>query len=698
MHSLLIRVLMIEDSTADATYVKRCLSRAEDEVFDVAHVTRLGDGVERLAEERFDIILLDLNLPDSGGVDTINRACAGAQGTPIVLMTSIEDERLARQALRGGVQDYIAKRKIDTELLVRAIRYAIERKRAFQELEESRERYALAVQGANDGIWDWDLRTGEMYFSPRWKAMLGYEEDELADDPDEWIQRIHPDDRRKVLQEIEAHRDGKTSHFENEHLVKHKDGTYRWMLCRGVAIKTPEGKAYRMAGSHTDVTERKSAELKLRHDALHDTLTDLPNRALLWDRLLQVIARQRRYPELRYAVLFIDLDRFKIVNDSLGHLVGDLLLVEVSHRLGTFLRTTDTLARLGGDEFVILMENISDLRDATRVAERVLRELEKPFRIGEHEVTTTASIGIAWSDPPYDAPEHLLRDADTAMYRAKARGRSCYEIFDQEMHNQVSTLMKMESDLRRAIEREEFIIHYQPIISLSSGRLTGFEALVRWRHPERGVIHPLEFIELAEETGLIVPLGNWVLREACRQLREWKDRWPAIQDLYVTVNLSNRQIRQPDFPAVLRSVLDETGVDPSSLKLEITESMIMESEDVVLQTFQELKGLGIRLLIDDFGTGYSSLGYLHRFPIDNLKIDRSFVSGLCGEDGNMEIVRTIITLASNLHLQVIAEGVETSAQLDRLREIHVGEAQGFYFSKPLDSESAGTMLVAAPSS
>ena len=692
-----IHVLLIEDSAADADFVKRCLTGVHGQPFELVHSDRFVPGIRMALDGKFDVLLLDLYLPDSAGRETFERACAEVPLLPIILMTSMEDEQFAVAALRDGAQDYIVKRKVDREVLVRAIRYAIERKRAARELMESQERFALAMLGANDGIWDWDLRTGRVFFSTRWKEMLGFMEHEIGDDPEEWLGRIHPDDRDRVMGEIELHHKGAIAHFECEHLMKHRDGSFRWYLSRGLAMRGDGGKVYRMAGSQTDVTKRKSAEVQLRHEALHDSLTNLPNRALLTDHLSMAIAHTRRRRDYQFAVLFVDIDRFKVVNDSLGHVVGDQLLVGVARRIQALLRPSDTVARLGGDEFVILIEDIADLRDATRVATRVHLSLEKPFQLGTYEVTTTASIGIALSATGYDQPEQILRDADTAMYRAKSRGRSRHEVFDIAMHADALSMLKLESDLRRAVEKQEFIIHYQPIVSLEHGHvLRGFEALVRWVHPERGVVYPSEFIPLAEETGMIMPLGLWVLREACRQMKDWQGRFPASREMTMSVNLSSRQLFQPNFVGQVEDILTETGLDARHLNFEMTESMILDSEPGVMITLRGLKDLGVRLQIDDFGTGYSSLSYLHRFPIDHLKIDRSFIHRMHESGENLEIVRTITNLASSLKMAVIAEGVENPGQISMLKDLAVKEGQGYFFSRPLDSESIASLYLGAP--
>ncbi|WP_216351201.1 bifunctional diguanylate cyclase/phosphodiesterase [Leptolyngbya sp. 'hensonii'] len=571
----------------------------------------------------------------------------------------------------------------DNEVLI-IVRDITEQRNAEAALRESEERYALAAQGANDGLWDWNLRSKVAYFSPRWKGMLGWMEEEISNKPEEWLSRIHPDDVDRVNRELKAHFDNMTSHFESEHRILHRDGKYRWVLSRGFAVRDEEGQVYRIAGSQTDITERKVAEQQLIHDAFHDTLTNLPNRALFKDRLRQIMERARRHRDYIFAVLFLDLDRFKVINDSLGHLVGDQLLTEIASRLRACLRTTDTVARLGGDEFAILLEEISVVSDATDVATRIQQELSRPFDLNGHEVFTTVSIGIALNAPDYDQPEDLLRDADTAMYRAKALGKARYQVFDQAMHVKAVTQLQVERDLRWAIDRQELSLRYQPIVSLGTGALLGFEALIRWQHPEQGFLSPDKFIPVAEETGLIIPIGFWVLREACRQMRIWQKTLKPNPPLVVSVNLSSKQIAHPNFVDSVRAILQETGLEGKFLKLEITESVILENADAAIDILQQIQSLGIQTAIDDFGTGYSSLSYLHRLPIDTLKIDRSFINRVDSDGDKLELVRTIVTLAWNLGMDVVAEGVETNMQLAQLKALKCEFAQGYLFSVPLD--------------
>ncbi|HET6266119.1 MAG TPA: EAL domain-containing protein, partial [Acidobacteriota bacterium] len=488
-----------------------------------------------------------------------------------------------------------------------------ERKNVEIALRTSEQRYALVARAGNDGLWDWNLRTREVYFSPRWKSLLGYSEEEVSSDIEEWFKRIHPGDVDNLKAELNAHLESRTPHFENEHRMLHKNGVYRWMLCRGLAIRDNDStRATRMAGSISDITERKVAEEQLLHDALHDALTGLPNRALFIDRLGVSIGHSKRRKDYLFAVLFLDLDRFKNINDSLGHMIGDELLISIGRRLETCLRPGDTVARLGGDEFAILLEDIKDVSDATRVAERIQGELMRSFTLRDQDVFTTASMGIALGAPQYERPEDLLRDADTAMYRAKALGKARHEMFDSAMHARAVALLQLETDLRKAVERKQFVIHYQPIFHLESSRVTGFEALVRWKHPGQGLIYPLEFIPLAEETGLISAIGQWVLFEACHQIKDWQTQFPMDPPLHLSVNLSSKQFTQPDLIDQVRLILQQTGIDPQTLKLEITESMIMQNAEAAINMLNQLRALDVQIHIDDFGTGYSSFSYLYR--------------------------------------------------------------------------------------
>lgn len=568
-----------------------------------------------------------------------------------------------------------------------------DRRRLEERLRETEERYQLCAQGANDALWDWDVRRGRMHLSPRWKELLGYAPGEVGDTPEAWFDLIHPDDVATVREQMQRHLEGQSPCFESEHRVRARDGSYRWMYSRGVVLRDSEGHPYRMAGSHSDITQRKQVEEKLLHDALHDSLTGLPNRALFLDRLERAIARARRNRRFLFGVLAIDLDHFKVVNDSLGYSVGDELLRAFAQRFAAGLRVNDSMARTGGDEFFILLDDIRDVSDAVRVAERLQSVVEEPFNLNGLDVYVTMSMGIAINpEGAEQAPEELTRDAEAAMHQAKQLGRSRHHVFDSTIYQRAVNRLTLETDLRRAIDAGGLFLLYQPIIALETGKIRGFEALVRWRHAVRGVISPMEFIPIAEETGLIVPLGLVVLRQACQQLILWQKRFPCDPPLTMSVNLSGRQLAQPDFLATIVKIVQEADLEPRSLHFEVTESSFLDSTSSAVQMLRDLKGIGVGLYLDDFGTGYSSLSYLHRLPVDTLKIDRSFVMHMAPQTEEMEIVRTIVLLAHNLGMKVVAEGIETGDQLKILRGLDCEYGQGYYFSGPVDPEKAEAML------
>ncbi len=688
-----IKVLLVEDDLAQADLIRALLDTASDDGdFRIDHTQRLSEAKQRALETDPQVVLLDLNLPDSYGLIGFQELHRVAPWLPVIILTNVKDENEAARAVRLGAQDYLIKREVETALLIRSIRYAIERQRAEEALRESEERYALAVAGANDGLWDWHVTKNVVYFSPRWKAILGFKSREFRDRLEDWFDRVHPEDLDELKSALNEHLIQGVAHFKHEHRVRNKAGQYLWVLCRGLAVRDESGTAYRIAGSLTDISARKRAEAQLRHDAMHDALTRLPNRTLYLDRLDIALRRYHRNKDKQFAVLFFDLDRFKNVNDSLGHSIGDELLLAAAKRLQQFLRPGDTLARLGGDEFAILLNDLEGLADAQQVAERIHELLAREFTIGGHEVYTSASIGIALSASHYQRPEEMLRDADLAMYQAKRSGDVAAEVFDSDMHQSAMAVLKLETDLRRAVERQEFVLHYQPIVSLATERIIGFEALLRWQHPERGLLHPEQFIGAAEETGLIVPICWLGLHEACLQLREWQYRFPTHPPLSVSINISGKLFLQARMAERVLAALAECGLSPECLHLEITESAMLDHREAALAELRALRQAGIELHVDDFGTGYSSLTYLQRFSYDSLKIDRSFVGNVLRTEETNAIVKAIIALGKMLGMNVIAEGVETREQLLWLREAQCPQGQGFWFSEPLDSAAVGSLL------
>ncbi len=562
-----------------------------------------------------------------------------------------------------------------------------ERKIAEAALRQSEERYALAARGANDGLWDWNLEDNVTYFSPRWKSLLGCSENEIGTCMGEWFNLVHPEDLPLLRENLDRHLTGKTEHFENEHRLMHKNGSYKWVLARGIAVRDGQGNATRMAGSLTDLTERK----------IRDPLTGLPNRIIFSDRVRHAFARAKRRPDNSFAVLFLDLDGFKFVNDSLGHLAGDLLLVEVARRLSRCIRREDTAARLGGDEFAILLEDLSGLDEGIAVVERIQEDLPQSVNIAGQEIFTSASIGIAFHSDHYQEAEELIRDADTAMYAAKSKGRAGYRLFDQELRRKVVGRLKLETDLNLACERGEFHLDYQPVVSVESGQIAGVEALLRWDHPERGPLSAEAFLSVLEDTTLIHSLNRWIVFEACHQLREWQLEDVVDESLAVSVNISHKHIGQYALAPEVQEVLQETELAGSCLELEFTELSLIDGSESLGQTLQELRRMGVRLCIDDFGTGYSSLNYISSLPISVLKIDRLFLEQQADNPGKGDIVKTIVQLAKDLGIRAIAEGVETHEQLMWLKSLACPYAQGYYFSKPMSPAQARSFLLARKS-
>src|ERR1700747_1872463 len=683
------RLLIVDDNEMNRDMLARRLARKGYVIGMAENAQGLRESVKK---DAIDLVLLDIEMPQLTGLDALKtlREHYSPGELPIIMVTAKTQSDDIVKALDLGANDYLTK-PIDFPVAVARIGTQLSHKQAREALKESEERYALAARGSNDGLWDWNLSANVVHFSPRWKAMIGYQEGEIGDRPEEWFDRIHDADRDRVKKEIAAHQKGLTPHFESEHRVLHKDGGFRWMLSRGVAVHDSSGNALRMAGSQTDITVGK----------VSDPLTGLPNRLLFIDRVGRLVKHTKRRKDQLFAVLFMDLDGFKMINDSMGHLVGDQLLVAVANRLEKCLRSTDTVARLGetftvarlgGDEFTVLLDHIKDPSDAKRAADRMMKALTLPFILGGREVFTSVSIGIALSTSAYESPEDILRDADTAMYRAKSLGKARYEVFDADMRASVMARLQLETDLRHALERGEFCNFYQPIVALVSGEIAGFEALLRWQHPTRGLLGPHEFIPVAEETGLIRELGWWNLREACRQITEWRGVLTAHPHLTVSVNLSAKQFLQPNLVEDIRKLLDELALPPETLKLEITESTVMADPATAVEMLQQIKSLGIHLAIDAFGTGYSSLSYLHRFPLNTVKIDRSFTSAMGNGGDGFQIVKTIMPLARNQGFDVVAEGVETQEQFRLLKELKCKYAQGYYFSKPPTAQAAEEFL------
>lgn len=689
-----VAVLLVEDDEDDYLITRDLLRQQNRTRFVLDWCSDFETAKTVMSEQRHAVYLIDYRLGAHTGLDLVRSGFAGRPTAPVIMLTSQTDFEIDLEATSVGVTDFLLKQELNPLSLERSIRYAISHHDALRELARTQEGYALAARAVNDGIWDWDLEADRVYFSPRWRALLGQPESAAHQSPDAWFELVHPDDVTRLREAIADHLTGQTSHMESEHRMQHADGSWRWVLTRGLAIRdTSDGKPTRMAGSLSDITERRRAERQLRHDAFHDSLTGLPNRALFMDRLDHALRHNERDPTLSLAVLFLDIDRFKLVNDSLSHAVGDRLLVLAANRVAESLRPGDTVARIGGDEFTVLLEDVRSDRPeefATHVATRVQDSLNDVFKIDDHRLFATASIGISVSTPDVSA-EDLLRNADIAMYEAKRRGRGRCAVFDESMHHHVTNRLKRENDLRRAIEQSLLRVHYQPIVDLKSGRVRGFEALARW--PEGwSPVETEEFISIAEDTGLIGPLGLQVLRTALDDLASWRRDGLVASDVRMSVNVSGRQLDDPSFPRAVLDAIAKAGLPAELVSLEITETTFMREPERISEIVSEVGAPGVGLEMDDFGTGYSSLAALHKFPVNALKIDQGFVASLNTTGDAEVIVRSILALADSLGLGVIAEGIEERDQLDQLRELGCDYGQGFCISRPFAAHEVEAFL------
>ncbi|MEO0374463.1 MAG: EAL domain-containing protein [Cyanobacteria bacterium P01_A01_bin.17] len=674
-------VLIVDDTPTNLEVISVALS---DAGYDVAIATSGERALVQVERRLPDLILLDVMMPGIDGFETCNRLKSNPQTAdiPVIFMTALADVEHKVKGLELGAVDYITKPFQEQEVLARV--------RTHLRLRQTEERLESILNSLEEVVWSITLEPLQcLYLNPAVERIFGQSPEEFYRRPQLWFDLIHPEDQERVRDSLSSPDPLQDS--ELEYRILTAEGMVRWVRIRAQAA--PHGDAARLDGILHDISDRKQVETKLLHSAQHDALTGLRNRSCFIEKVTALMERSPQDSDQQYAVLFIDLDRFKSINDSLGHHNGDLLLTEVARILCEALRPTDTIARLGGDEFTVLLEKIHHPGDAIRVTERILSKLAVPICLEEHTIVTSASIGIAVSSAIYQSADELIRDADIAMYQAKRQGKASYQLFKPEMHAEVMHQLELEQDLRLAIERQEFELYYQPILDLDTETLTGFEALVRWHHPERGIVSPAAFIPLAEESGLIEPLGEQILRQACLQMHRWQTEYDNASDITMSVNLSSRQLQSTHFLNMLDAVLAETEVAGAYLALEITESLLLENDQALLKTLHALQERQIQLSLDDFGTGYSSLSYLHRFPIDVLKIDRSFINGMEADSQSYEIVKTITTLAQVLQMTVVAEGVETEQQMSALKALRCNRVQGYFFSKPLPAEHATAWLL-----
>ena len=684
------RLLLVADDPADASNVREALADARDGPFTLEWVTQLSTGLDRLSRSGVAAVLVDLGLPDHSGLVSLERILRAAPDLPILVLGSRGNEDLARRAVQLGAEDYLLRDHIDRHVLPRILRAIIERYAAEAALFEGMERVEVTLNSIGDAVLSTDLAGNVTYLNVVAERMTGWSRADAAGLPLEHVFRIVDDTTRQTVRNSmdRAVRLDKTVNLPTNCVLIRRDGSEVAIEDSAAPVHDRQGHVCGAVMVFRDVSATRAMSLKMSHLAAHDFLTDLPNRMLLHDRLTQAIAAARRHGH-HLAVLFLDLDRFKHVNDSLGHEIGDMLLQSVAARLTTCVRRSDTVSRQGGDEFVILLSEIERADDAAAVAQKVITAVAGPHAVADHDLHVTTSIGI--SIFPDDGPDAgtLIKSADTAMYCAKDGGRNGYQFFTPEMNARAVERQWIETGLRRALNRQQFVLHYQPKMNLETGAMSGAEALIRWRDPERGLILPTHFVPIAEDSGLILQIGRWVLGEACRQARTWSD---SGRPMAVAVNISAIELRDPDFLEHVCAALKESRLEARYLELELTESVLMQHAESTASMLQSLRDMGVQIAIDDFGTGYSSLSYLQKFPVDTLKVDRSFIHEITTSPDYAPIVSAVISMGKSLNHRVIAEGVETREQLAFLQARQCAEGQGYYFSPPLAAAEFASLL------
>jgi diguanylate cyclase (GGDEF)-like protein/PAS domain S-box-containing protein len=669
-----VNLLLVEDDEDDYILTQELLADIPDLAISLTWVSSFEAAITALHSGIYNLCFCDYRLGDHTGIDLLQALASAEITVPVIMLTGQGDRAIDLAAMQAGAADYLVKSEITALLLERSIRYVLNHSQALAALREREQQYALVAQATEDGLWDWDLKTLSVFFSDRWKSILGYEAHEITDQMQEWFERIHPEDQSRFQSDFDQHFKGETSFLKCEYRIAHRDGTYHWVRSSGLAVRDAQQQVVRMAGTLTDLTDQVG---------LYDALTGLPNRNLFLDQVKRSLVRAVREPSYQLAVLYLDCDRFKFVNDSLGHLIGDQLLIRIARRLERLLRPGDVFARLGGDEFAIFLENLKSLEEAEIIAFRINQALETPFNVQGHTVFISSSIGIAGNTEQTLQPEDLLRDADTAMYCAKARGGSQISVFERSMHDTAQTYLQIETDLRSALHSNQFQLYFQPIINLKTGTLAGAEALIRWLHPEQGLKLPGQFIAIAEETQLIQQIDWWVLQTACQQMSIWKQQFTLPDSFAISVNLSRQQFSHPNLAVRIDQLLSEIGLPAHYLNLEVTETTIIEDPTLFRSLLAQLQSLGIRVQIDDFGSGYSSLGLLQGLSLSALKIDRSFLNSLPESSVASAIISVIVQLAHHLEMVAIAEGVENPLQLQSLQAVGCDFAQGYLFSMPL---------------
>jgi diguanylate cyclase (GGDEF)-like protein/PAS domain S-box-containing protein len=690
---MILNILLIQDDGKDAGIVRDALANNSDQEFQIEWVRSGALGIERLAAlspmhrdgpTAISAILVDLVLPDQAGLGIVDSLFAIAPQIPIIVLCSVQDAALAKTAIQRGAQDFLLKEHLNAYVLPKMLAAVMERAAITEALFAEKERAQVTLNSICDAVISTDIEGRVTYLNVVAERLTGWPLKEAMDRPLEEVFRIIDAETRATIANpmTRATEEDATGGLPPTCILIRRDGVESAVEDSTAPIHDRHGRVTGAVMVFHDVSTAQALTRKLAYIAQHDTLTDLPNRALLNDRLQQAIALAQRH-DTALALLYLDLDRFKQINDSLGHLVGDRLLQSVALRLTECVRATDTVSRLGGDEFVILLSEVAYEQDAAVSAEKLLHSIRMPYVLDDHELHVTASIGIVVYPSDGTAVEALLQNADSAMYEAKNLGRNTYQFYRSDLNSSAGERQSLESGLRHAVDRQELQLYYQPIVNLSTGAIAGVEALIRWQHPKLGVVLPDQFIAIAEESGLIVPIGHWVLREACRQAKEWRD--DGLSEMRLAVNISAVELRSKEFVAGVESILADTGFDPKCLELELTETFLMQDSKSTSLVLSAIKALGVQLALDDFGTGYSSLSYMRRFPIDTLKVDRSFVRDLTMDASDASVVNAVINMGRSLHMRVVAEGVEAPDQLLFLKEHGCSEAQGYHFSRPLQA-------------
>lgn len=682
------KILLVEDNPVNVEYIRAMIKKMPEDtisenqiIADLSIATTLNEGAEILKNEFIDLVLLDLSLPDSSGMHSLKTIQNINDRIPVIVLTGVDDTDLASEAIKQGAQDYLVKGKINKLLLDRSIQYAIERMKIINALHDSESRYMIALKATNDGIWEWNLRERFLYYSPRWKEIIGYTEDELTNDPSEWFDRIHPDDVLNVEEVIANHLAGETNNLVTEHRLLHKNGMYIWVRVHGLAVLDKSGGVIKVAGSLTDITGEKFI----------DSLTGLPSFSLFTDRIQSAIQRVHDEKNFGFVLIKLEFEQLKLVANTYGAGVTNEVVQKLMGRIKLIVRPSDTIGRLEGLNFGIILSGVQELYELNRILDNIQTVASKPLELNHNQISISASIGILFSNIQYNKAEEMLRDVDSALHKASASGRSNREVFESDMRERSIEVLHLEAEMRRALERDEFFLVFQPIVSLKQHKIISMEALIRWEKMDGSILGPSHFIPIAEESDMIIRIGAWVIEESILQLQKWLKA--GIDGVSVSINLSARQFLNWNMVNYLKHTIEISKVPVSLIEVEVTESAAMKDIELSKKILDSLHRFGISISLDDFGTGYSSLNYLKQFPISKMKLDQSFVRELPGDRESAAIVSALIALGHALDQQIVVEGVENYEQLNFVRDHDADHVQGYYISKPVTVEKIENFII-----